>query len=416
MTFPNPLGTRLIRPAVLAVVLALALAAGDWETGSAQETVTIRGIVVNGTDGAALPPQVSVLLLVSGPAGGLVFSGQASTGPDGRFQFEQVPNLEGTAYKLSVDYGGVAYSASLNTKDLPGQDLSGEVRLTVYEPTGDVSSLRVTRQVLVIAGVDEKNREISAVEFVLLSNTSDRTFLPDLANERQSGFLRFSLPPSAAELGVGSALTGGDIVSVGTGFGLTSAVVPGEHNLDFSFSFPYRGGSVSYRQDLPQGAGIYQVLVPERLARIAVAPLQPLPPMTIDGASYRVWEGSDFEPGQGIVLELTNLPQPSLAARLGDSVTNTTFWKAAIPGAMGAVLALLLLLGAFRPSRPAAGPAAANADGLERDLAQRDALVREVALLDDRFHQGDVAEADYRHQREGLVARILETTGPEVDD
>jgi hypothetical protein len=396
---------------VLAVVLALALAAGGWETGSAQETVTIRGIVVNGTGGAALPPQVSVLLLVSGPAGGLVFSGQTSTGPDGRFQFEQVPNLEGTAYKLSVEYGGIAYSASLSTNNL-----SGEVRLTVYEPTGDVSSLRVTRQVLVIGGVDEKNREISAVEFVLLSNSSDRTFLPDLADEQQPGFLRFSLPPSAAELSVGSALAGGDIVSVDTGFGLTSAVVPGEHTLDFSFRFPYRGDSVSYRQDLHQGAGIYQVLVPERLASIGVAPLQPLQPVTIDGASYRVWEGSDFEPGQGIVLELTNLPQPSLAARLGDSVTNTTFWKAAIPGAMGAVLALLLLLGAFRPSRHAAGPAAANADGLEGNLAQRDALIREVALLDERFHQGDVAEADHRHQREGLVARILETTGPEVDD
>ena len=36
---------------------------------------------------------------------------------------------------------------------------------------------------------------------------------------------------------------------------------------------------------------------------------------------------------------------------------------------------------------------------------------REVAALDERFQQGDVVEADYHQQREGLIAGIPGSVG-----
>ena len=118
-----------------------------------------------------------------------------------------------------------------------------------------------------------------------LNNSSDRTLLPDLTKPGQISFLRFALPLQADELNVRSNLPGGNVISIGTGFALTSAVLPGDHNLEFSFRFPYTGDSVSYRQSLPQGAEVYQVLVPRRLAQVEVRPLRPI--SSIDASKSR---------------------------------------------------------------------------------------------------------------------------------
>jgi hypothetical protein len=406
VNLPHARGVGVLRLAVLTAAVSLALAALGFGSAIAQETVTLRGTVIDGTAGAELPPEVPVLLLISDAVGSLVFTGQALTEPDGGFQFDDVPRADGGIYALSVDYEGVFYDNSLSF-----QDVLDEVQLTVYETTQDASVVSVTRQVLVIAEVNKKDREISAIEFVGLNNSSDRTLLPTLANPEQLSFLRFALPLEAAELNVRSNLPGGDIVSIGTGFALTSAVLPGEHNLEFSFRFPYTGDSVSYRQSLPQGADVYQVLVPQRLALVEVRPLRPIPSIGIEGSEFRAWEERGFERGQGIVLELTNLPQPGLASRLQKSITDGTFWEVAIPGVVAVTLALLLLFGAFRAPWRAVSLVGTSNDELDRDLAQREALVREVAALDEEFQRGNVAELEYHQQREALITRIRRSAG-----
>ena len=411
VNLPNGRAAGSLRPTLLTVAVGLALAAISFGFGTVQETFTIRGTVFNGTAGAELPSEVPVLLLVSDEADGLVFTGQALTEPDGRFQFADVPRTDRGIYALSVAYEGVFYDNSLSF-----QEVLDEVRLTVYETTQDASVVRVTRQVLVIASIDKKDREISAIEFVQLNNNSDRTLLPDLTKPGQLSFLRFALPLRADELNVRSNLPGGDVVSIGTGFALTSAVSPGDHSLEFSFRFPYTGDGVSYRQSLPQGADVYQVLVPQRLAQVEVRPLKPIQSIGIETSEFRVWEARGFELGQGTVLELSNLPQPGLASRLQKSITDGTFWKAAIPGAVGVILALLLLFGAFKAPRRASSAGGTSSDDLDRDLAQREALVREVASLDEEFQRGNLTEADYHHQREALITRIRRSDGLVSED
>ena len=78
---------------------------------------------------------------------------------------------------------------------------------------------------------------------------------------------------------------------MGTGFGLTSPVTPGEHSLSFSFTFPYQGNAFSYQQNLLQGADTYQVLIPDRLGQLEVSSLEPIPAVDVDGSLYRVWQG-----------------------------------------------------------------------------------------------------------------------------
>lgn len=411
MTIPGAVRTGFLVSAVLWLALLAIGPAGARAQEAINNPVNIRGTVATGTQDSTLPPEIPVLLLVSDTTGGLVATDQTTTSQEGRFSFDQVPQIEGATYALSVDYAGIFYSTSLNLRDV-----SDEVRLTVYEPTQDASVVTLTRLVMVIAEVDEKNREIAALELVQLANNSDRTLVPDLQNPEQLSFLRFALPARSTDLNVRSDLPGGRIVSIDTGFALTSSVTPGDHSLEYSFRFPYRGDRVSYRQSLPQGAEVYQILVPERLAGVEVGPLQSIAPVNIGTSTYLAWEGRDFAPGQGVNLELTNLPQPGLWARLENSIIDGTFWQIAIPSALGLVLAFLLLFGAFKAPGREAGTVDAGPDGFDVDRAQHDSLVREVAVLDERFQQGAVEEADYLRQREDLVGRVLGPADPTGGD
>ena len=386
------------------VVLAAALALGAAGAGPsrAQESVTVKGDVLNGTEGAGpFEAELPVLLLLSAQDGGLAATGQTATDAAGRFRFDQVDLLEGGTYTLGVEYAGVLYRTSLTARDL-----EKELHLTVYETTEDVSVVAVTRQVMVVADVDKEGRQVAATEFVRLVNRGDRTLLPAPLGSGRMSFLRFSLPSQASELNVRSDLPPGEVISVGSGFALTAPVAPGDHAIEFSYLIPYSGDRVSYRQNLLQGAEIYQVLVPKHLPAVQVTGLDPVALVNIEGSIYRAWEGRNFPPGQGPELELVHLPQPGLLARLEDNLTNDTLWRKVIPIGAGAALAFLLIFGAFKAPRGAA----AQGDPAQRDSIRdgSSTLVQAIAELDERYQRGEMAEDRYQRTRQGLTSQVLE--------
>jgi len=372
----------------------------------AQEATTVRGQVINGTADAEIPEALSVLMLITGADGRLAGTGQANADSDGDFVFENVQVEDGSTYTVSVDHLGVFYGTSL-THD----NLAEELTLTVYETTRDASVIHVERQVMVIAAVDKDNQSVSAIEFVRLVNPSDRTLLPDLTNLEQISFLRFALPPNPAELNVQSDLPGGDIVSIGTGFALTSPVVPGAHSIDFSYVFPYEEDTVSYRQSLVQGAGIFQVLMPETFPDMAVSNLTSVDPVNIQDTSYRAYEVRDLPQGQGLQVEITGLPLPGALTRFSNTITGDRFWQIAIPSALGVTLAFILLWGLIRGYRPNSGVNGQSMTSAALDPAERAAVVRAVAALDLQYQEGHIPESDYRAQRQGLLNRILSSSG-----
>ena len=382
---------------------------GRGQAQSADDIISLQGRVVNGTPGAELPNGLAVLMLVTGADGALSATGQTTIDQDGKFAFPDVELVEGGTYTVSVDYDGVFYGTNV-TQVILEQDIT----LTVYEPTQDATVVSVGRHVMVLAAVDGKDRTVTAFEFAEVTNFSDRTLFPDLTNQAQISFLRFALPPDASDLNVESDLRGGDIIAIPTGFALTSPVPPGDHSVVFSYRFPYEGSGLAYRQSLVQGAGVFQVLVPEGLTGVSVPGLAQVPPVDIQGTRYQAWEGRDFPPGRGLELALTGLPEPGVWTRFGSSVTDGTFWQVAIPSAVGATLAALLLWGLVQRYRPA--PAHyAGWPTAGQESPERTSLVQAVAELDERYQQGQVSEEDYRQQRQRLIARVLKDTG-EPDD
>ena len=387
---------------VLAVALFLISIGGD--SAQAQDTTEVRGQLVNGTEGVELPGGLSVLMLITDADGHLAGTGQAEPDGEGRFVFPDTEIIDDGLYTISVDHLGVFYGTTLT-----GVGLSDGLTLTVYDTTKDASIIRVEQQVMVVAAVDKSTRTVSAIEFIRISNPTDRTLLPDLTNLEQISFLRFALPPGPAELNVQSDLPGGDVVSIGTGFALTSPVIPGAHSIDFSYTFPYDGNTLSYRQSLVQGADIFQVLVPDNFPDLAVSSLELIEPVNVQGTMYRAYEGRDFPPGQGLQLEITGLPLPGVWDRFSNSVTGGSFWQIAIPSGLGTTLAAMLLWGLIRGYRPDTPiPQDHSTLSAAPDPAERARVIRLVATLDSRFQEGNLPEAEYRAERRRLIGQALE--------
>ena len=377
----------------------------------AQESIAIHGKVVNGTSQAEVPTDLAVLMLVTGSDGTLRGTGQTVMEPDGTFLLENVPVIDGGVYNLSVDYGGIFYGRSVTA-----DGLAEEVAITVFETTEDATIMEVQRQVMVISQIDVAGRIVTVTEFVRFTNPTDRTLRPNLETARPGmfSFMRFALPPGAADVTVQSNLRGGEVISVGSGFALAAPVPPGEHSVDFAYTFPYEGGSLDYRNSLPQGAEIFQILVPEQWADIEIGGLVPRDPVGIGNEIYRAWEGRDIPAGPGVQLDFRGLPQPGLFARLGTTLSGGSLWMNAIPSAMGAALLALLAMGLIRRYRPVATvETAGGADGEKADApgpAQRARLVASLATLDERYEQGAIAEDVYLEERAELVARALGET------
>ena len=409
----NPVNPSILKILILTVVLLFWSLGAVLASPPTQETVEVSGKVVNGTAGFSAPGDLLVLMLVTGPDGTLTGTGQAPAEPDGSFVFDDVRLVSGGVYTFSVDYGGVFYGLTLTSEQLAGEQV-----IAVYEPTEDAGIITVDRQVMVVTGFDVSQRMATVTEFVRFTNPTDRTLQPNLETARPGmfSFMRFALPPDAADVTVQSSLRGGEIISVGSGFALTAPVPPGEHSVDFAYTFPYEDGSMAYRNSLPQGADIFQILVPDRWEGVEISGLEARPPVGIQEGVYRAWEGREIPPGPGVELRLDGLPQPGIAARIGAELSGSNFWLTAIPSAMGVVLLGLLVLGLLRRNRPAVS-AGGGVDGAtappygerpERERSpRRSAIVSALAALDNRYEDGELDEADYLSRRSELVARAL---------
>ena len=404
--FALPLAFPLV---VCLLMIGVALHTPDSLRAQEPETVIVQGIASNGTDGGPVPANMPITLHAIDQVAGRVATYTSTIDPNGAFTFREVKPLAGGSYVLVMDYEGMRYSELLES-----EELASPVEFKLYEITRDISVIVVERQAMIIADVDEANREIQALEVLSVRNASDRTLLPELTNitnPADINFLRFSLPTGATELSVQSSLPGGDIIPMGTGFAVTAPVPPGDHEITYTYRFPYQGDSVSFSQRLIQGAEQYQLLAPVALSQIQVSPLEAKPRIDVGGASYLVWEAEQVLPGRGVTLQITQLPQPGLTTRLTKQVSGVDLWLTLIPAALALALGALLLWAWFRAPRSRQAETFVDS----QQLARRQALIQAVAVLDDRHERGQLAEEDYRTRREELMDQLRGMPSPAGD-
>ena len=319
--------------------------------GQSSDTLSVTGVVLNGTDGMDAPAGVTVLLHRFGAGSGSVDTYEETTDADGAFRFDRVPAIaDGDSLALAVDYGETRY-----TEVLSRSEIADPVLLTVYEFTRDVGVVTTTEQSIIVAGIDSATRRMAAVQLFTLENRSDTTLVPDLSAPPMIGqfsFLRFSLPPMATDLDVSTNLVGGEVIPVGTGFAITAPVPPGRHQVSFTFTVPYEGHEVAWRDNTLQGAESLNLLIPAEFGNIGVGGLAPGDGFSVGEVTYRAWAAEDLAPGEGVSITLSGLPEPTWIDRVGNPLSEARFWFGALPIMVGVLLAGLLGWGIWR--RPAA--------------------------------------------------------------
>ena len=280
-----------------------AFAGWPWAAPTAQAQappITVEGQIANGTAGA---DDIEGLTVVFHQHLGAVQDDlEAVSDAEGRFLFEGISFDPEIAYGVSVTYIGVLYGVDL--------DLSGGsppfVLLTVYEPADSPEILSVSSASVLFLEPEEPGRGVSTLEITRIVNSSDRSFVP---GTQPMDLLRFGLPPGAQDLQVETALPEADYVQVDRGFAILSSVPPGEHEVMFTYRFPYTGTGATFTKSLPFGAESLRALAPLGVVELSSAELGNPRRTTVGETSYQLLEASGLPRGATVTLTLGGLPE-----------------------------------------------------------------------------------------------------------
>ncbi len=394
--------------AVVATLLVLSRPATAQEiTIDLTPPERIAGHVIQSTVGAAFPDGVEVRLMVVDAAENLLEEQTQAVAADGAFEFDEYPRDDGTRYRLQVQYGNLL--RTVNVEDSLTPD---DIGLRIYETTNSLDSLSVGTHAIIVPRVDGRSRLMGVLELVELVNDGDRTFVPDLTTSGTGmpDLVRFALPPGYQELSIESDLPTGSVIEIDRGFALSNAVPPGEFSLLFSYAVEYGGDSITFDRTLPLGARELRLLVPPSLGDVSGDGLAIADETQLGETQYRVLRGDGYEVGASLEIRFTGLPQPSFVESVADFVGRSALTTIGIPAlaalAMAALLAYVFL---FRSRQQSAAAALQG--------AERQAVVDEIAALDERYEGGEFEDEEYDRLRALLVDRILgrPATEPEED-
>lgn len=371
-----------------------------------EEHLSVLGTIVNGTSGQKSPANLTVTLHIINEDGEVkVFN--ANTDSDGGFKFADLPN--GSTYSISVNYHNIAYSKLL---EVPLNQKP--VTLKVFEPAHSLEAITINDHILFIRDIDVNNQKILFLEIVGLTNQRDRVFIPSVEDPSKMNFLRFSLPTGFNDLDVSSSLESGQIINVGTGFGITSPVLPGIQQITYTYNIPYENPKLPLSYTFHQGVDSFQIVGP---LDISIAKSSnPLDHTTtsIEDQSFSIWGTDSLAAGQTVTLELHNLPQPSLWSRVTKELLGGSYLAIWTPILLSAFLITIIIyslnpnvifhirrLGRFKEQ-----PHSDNAT----------LLLNSIAKLDDLYLEDKISEKIYLEKRRELKEQLLIMLGGKQAD
>jgi hypothetical protein len=372
---------RYIAIALTLVLLSLPAAA------RAQATGTLEGAVVQGTAGGGAVSGLAVRLLVF-QGSQRVDEQQGVTDAQGRFRFEGLDPSPERVYFPVVEYHDVSYYPSpVSFKDAPTQSVS----ITIYEPTGDDAQVLFPRTNLILTGVDPER--LYVMEMGVASNRGDRAYA---APET----LHFALPAGAESFSPRFGIMAGAVSQRPSGFVLTGPLLPGDHELAYSYELPVQGQQADLSRTLQHPVESFSLFVPAQDSiRVDSPQLAEAGTRDMGGMTYRVYTASNLARGSQLGIRLSGLPEMpgAMAQRLG---------YALLGGGLAISLGALIIAWrrGVRASTPAPASAAEAADAPD---TRRDDLLATLADLDERFEAGELPLAEYQRARDVAKRRLV---------
>ena len=371
-------------------------------------TLTVTGVITNGTAGAANPAAgLKVNLHSFNPQDNLgnVTTLTTTLSADGSFTFANVATQTGWEMAASTEYNGVLYSSSLST--VAAGPLAGTVSLpvTVYETTTETTTVRVEQMHVFF---DFSTGNLGVVELYILTNSGDRAVV------NPSGTVEFALPAGATDFQVQGELEGVDYVRTALGFAETKPIAPGVGmaQILLSFNLPY-SGQLDFAQALLRPVSAVGVLVPENGVKLTSSLLQDEGVQNMQSNPYRVYGATDLQPGSSLSFQLSGqpssvVPTPGTSGGAANSAAPGGFDSRSLGIGIGVLGIVVVIVGVWFYRRQGQAGAAPGKTREPAEPLSEDDLIQTIADLDDDFEAGEVEAPVYERRRAKLKAQLME--------
>jgi mono/diheme cytochrome c family protein len=363
---------------------------------------TVSGRVTNGTAASAVPPDLEINLVVSNN-GSLIKQDKTVVTADGSFTFTDVPIVAGADYVTAAIYRDRLFTSPFVTGDPTATAM--DLPLTIYELTEDPSVITMSG---VVAQVSATGDTLEVREVMRFKNSSDRVFTSsnDLGNSRFASLV-VSLPPGAQIVSFDDpqryVVSDKDFSFVDT-----APVYPGEDHLAVViYILPYDGRASLVEQPINYALDgqVRLLMYPETLS-VTSEQLPNIGPQAVGDKTYAGYGAAlKLNPGDVVRYEVSGAAAPG--ATIGDSFTTPAASSNILPVLLLIIGVAALLAGLLLFVRSRRAPASGNTQHLI------DALVRQIAELDDAHKAGQLNHDLWHHQRAQLKARLSELLGEE---
>ena len=365
---------------------------------------TITGMVTNGTSASTVPSDLQVNLIIS--SGGNLVSRQQTNLSDTSFTFTDVPIIAGADYVTAVIYRDRLFTSSF----VSGDELvtTMDMPITIYELTEDPAVLSISGVVTQVSAIGDTLEVRQVFRF---NNSGDRVFTTSNSlGDNVFASVIVSLPPGAQVVSFDDP---NRYVVSDQNFSIvdTAPVFPGDdHLVVVVYILPYDGSPALIEQPVnyPMNGQVQLLVYPESLS-VTSEQLPSLGPRTLGNNTYQAY-GTTLSLASGDVIryELSGAAAP---AAEDVSVTTSSGDSNALPILLGIIGVAAILAGVLLYLR-GRKPAPAN------NAKLIDALMRQIAELDDAHAAGQLNHDLWHRQRDQLKAHLAELMGdnPKSDD
>lgn len=340
------------------------------------------------------------------------------TNANGAFRFARVASGPGAFYRLETTYAGLRQA----TEPFPVDRDRVSRDFAVHDTTSSPAGITVGK-VHLIASPGANGVGITSI-FIVENGGGIFIGDPPTAQDPRRTGVRFLLPADATDFQVLEGVLAAHHKVTPWGFASTIPFYPGSDTLVYSYVIPWQGSRASFDIESPYDIASLSVIAMPGTAELAVEGGERRPSQMGMGANQQLVniERSDVPANTPVRVDV--LP-PSSAGAGGTEPLSVGQWLVIVASAaMVAVILFAVYVRRKQSRRDEEQPVAGEPEQGEGTTSEPqttgvarsalvDALVAQIADLDEAYEKGQIGEADYVSRRRALKADLVKAVKAE---
>jgi mono/diheme cytochrome c family protein len=319
----------------------------------------------------------------------------APVAEDGSFFIEDVVFEAESIYIAVVEYQGIFYPSAFYWAEGGDQGVVFEVEIS--DSTTDKSELVTSRMHIFFEWITPEL--VQVVHMVSVSNLGTETVYTPGETEP---VLEFRIPEQASNLMFESGQLGDPYMPIDSGFGDPRPVSVGENAYEILFAYEMAyDNSLTWTLPIDMPTEIIAVFIEGDDLKLESDQLSAVPNQDLQGSVYQSMSVESLLEGDEITLEISGevtLKQPEVGLdEPAGSFSDTSDVVVIVVGGLGLLLTGFGVWWYFRP---------VGDDEDAFDDLDTEALIDEIAALDDAFEAGEIDQAAYQDERKALKAQL----------